>query len=270
MRGYFLSHALLFVAGFTLVFVLAFGIPTSLLGRLLADQRDLIAGLGGLLLIVLGLHVAGVFKGLARLSAGRGTPGRACARLDRTLDAILLPERRWHAGQGNTPGVTRSFVVGITFAAGWTPCIGPLLGAVLSMAIVDPGRALPLLLAYSLGLAIPFLAVAALLSQATQLLRRINRHLRMVERISGLLLIGVGVLLVGGAFTQLYAYFSLLPGWLGSVEDSLVGDPVGLSMLTMLPLAALAGLLSFLSPCVLPLVPVYLGYLTGTTAASQR
>lgn len=270
MRAYFLSHALLFVAGFMLVFVLAFGIPTTLLGRLLADQRDLIAGLGGLLIAVLGLHMAGVFRGLARLGASWGTLGQAFARLDRALDAVLLPERRWHAGQGRTPGATRSFVVGVTFAAGWTPCIGPLLGAVLSIAIVDPGQAMPLLLAYSLGLAIPFLVVAALFSRATHLLRRLNRHLRMVELASGLLLVGVGLLLIGGAFTQLYGYFSILPSWLGSVEDSLVGDPFGLSLVAMLPLAALAGLLSFLSPCVLPLVPVYLGYLTGTTAATSR
>lgn len=265
MRAYFLSHALLFVAGFMLVFVLAFGIPTTLLGSLLARQRGLIAGLGGLLIIVLGLHMAGAFKALARL----GGLGRAFSRLDHTLDAVLLPERRWHAGQSHTPGAVRSFVVGVTFAAGWTPCIGPLLGAVLSMAMVEPARAMPLLLAYSLGLAIPFLLVAALLSQATHLLRRINRHVRIVELTSGLLLVGVGVLLVVGAFTQLYAFFSLLPGWFSSVEDNLVADPTGLSLMVMLPLAALAGLLSFLSPCVLPLVPVYLGYLTGAAAGSR-
>ena len=264
MRTYVLSHALLFVVGFTLVFVVLFGIPTTVLGELVYAQRGLLAGLGGLLIIVLGLHMAGFFKAAARLANRGGRRTRfltdAIAAADRALDAVILPERRWQAGRGGSPGYARSLIVGITFAAGWTPCIGPLLGLVLTLAAVNPGQALPLLLAYSAGLAAPFLLTAALLSTATTFLKRLNRTMRLIELGSGILLVLVGVLLVLGTFSILNAMFSGAPVWLTEIESLLVTDAPALT----LPVAALAGLLSFLSPCVLPLAPIYLSYLSGT------
>ena len=264
MRAYILTHALLFVAGFTLVFVILFGIPTTVLGNFVYAQRNVVAALGGVVVIVLGLHMAGFFKQMARLIGRGGARLRlladAVASADRALDALILPERRMQAGQRNSPGHARSFIVGVTFAAGWTPCIGPLLGLVLTLAAVNPGQAVPLLFAYSAGLAIPFLLTAALLSTATAFLKRLNRHMHAIELISGILLVIVGVLLVQGTFASLNAMFSVTPGWLSEVESGVAGD---ISALT-LPVAVLAGLLSFLSPCVLPLVPIYLSYLSGT------
>lgn len=268
MRAYVFSHALLFVAGFTLVFVLLFGIPTTVLGSLFVDYADWIARFGGLLLIVLGLHMAGFFKALVRLVSLGGEGARplrdAVAKADYTLDSIILPERRLQLGQDHSPSYARSAVVGITFAAGWTPCVGPLLGLVLSMAYTEPGRAVPLLFVYSMGLAVPFLFTAALLSTAVGFLKRINRYLHAIELISGLLLLVVGVFLVSGFFSRLNILFSATPEWLADVES---GFAIGTTI--SVPLAFLAGLLSFLSPCVLPLVPIYLGYLTGTTVASS-
>jgi cytochrome c-type biogenesis protein len=269
LKAYVFSHALLFVAGFTLVFVILFGIPTTLLGGFVYAQRNLVAVLGGLLIIVLGLHMAGFFKGAARLAGHTGGLwkglGRAASGVDHALDAVILPERRWHAGQGRSPGYARSFVVGLTFAAGWTPCIGPLLGLVITLASVNPARAMPLLLAYSMGLATPFLLTALLLGSATGFLRRINRFVHVIELASGVLLVGVGILLVQGAFSQLNAYFGGTPGWMTALESGWATGAAALSF----PLAFMAGLLSFLSPCVLPLVPVYLGYLSGTLVGSQ-
>lgn len=264
MRAYVISHALCFVAGFTLVFVVLFGIPTTVLGSFIYAQRGLLTGLGGLLIIVLGLHMAGFFRRLAGLAARGGRRLRFVAdglsTANRSLDALILPERRVQTRPAGSPGYLRSGIVGITFAAGWTPCIGPLLGLVLTLAAVNPARAMPLLLAYSAGLAVPFLATAALLGTASGFLKRINRHLHVIELVSGSLLVVVGILLVQGTFSSLNAWFSVTPAWLADLETGLATDATALT----LPVAALAGLLSFLSPCVLPLVPIYLSYLSGT------
>lgn len=269
MRAYVFGHALLFVAGFTLIFVLLFGIPTTVLGSLLNDYADWVARVGGALLIVLGLHMAGFFKALVRLTSlgGErvGTLQYAVTKVDYTLDSIILPERRLQAGQDHSPSYARSAAVGITFAAGWTPCVGPLLGLVLSLAYTEPGRAVPLLFVYSMGLAVPFLLTAALLSTAVGFLKRINRYLHAIELISGILLVVVGVFLLSGAFSRLNILFSAAPDWLTNVES---GFAIGATI--SFPLAFMAGLLSFLSPCVLPLVPIYLGYLTGTVVGSQE
>lgn len=269
MRAYVFSHALLFVAGFTLVFVLLFGIPTTVLGTFFRDYADWIARIGGALIIVLGLHMAGFFKALVRLASLGGERAKplkdVVAKVDYTLDSIILPEHRLQAGQDRSPSYARSAVVGITFAAGWTPCVGPLLGLVLSLAYTDPGQAVPLLFVYSMGLAVPFLLTAALLSTAVGFLKRINRYLHAIEVISGVLLVVVGVFLVSGVFSRLNILFSATPEWLTNVES---GFAIGATI--SFPLAFLAGLLSFLSPCVLPLVPVYLGYLTGTVVGSQE
>jgi cytochrome c-type biogenesis protein len=263
------THALLFVAGFTLVFVLLFGIPTTVLGSLLNDYALWIARVGGVLLIVLGLHMAGFFKGVARLTKLGGQGMRSlhigAAKVNDTLDWLILPERRLHIDQDHSPSYFRSFVVGVTFAAGWTPCIGPLLGLVLTMAYTEPARALPLLFVYSMGLAVPFLITAALLSTAVGFLKRINRYMHVIELVSGMLLVVVGVFLISGVFSRFNILFSAAPEWLSNVED---GFAVGSSI--TIPVAFLAGLLSFLSPCVLPLVPIYLGYLTGTTVTSSE
>ncbi len=269
MRAYVFSHALLFVAGFTLVFVLLFGIPTTVLGTFFRDYADWIARIGGALIIVLGLHMAGFFKALVRLVSFGGAGVKplkdAVAKVDYTLDSIILPEHRLQAGQDHSPSYARSAVVGITFAAGWTPCVGPLLGLVLSLAYTEPGRAVPLLFVYSMGLAVPFLLTAALLSTAVGFLKRINRYLHAIELVSGVLLVVVGVFLVSGVFSRLNILFSATPEWLTNVES---GFAIGATI--TFPLAFLAGLLSFLSPCVLPLVPIYLGYLTGTVVGGQE
>jgi cytochrome c-type biogenesis protein len=268
LRIYVFSHALLFVAGFILVFVLVFGIPTTVLGTLLYDYRNWITRIGGLLLIVLGLHMAGFFKALVRLTS-RGGEGMkpfrdAVGKVDSTLDSIILPEHRLQIGHGHSPSYARSALVGVTFAAGWTPCVGPLLGLVLTMAATEPMRAVPLLLIYSMGLAVPFLLTAALLSTAVGFLKRINRYLHAIELLSGVLLVVVGGYLVRGDLSQLNRLASAVPAWLTNVESGFAGGTT-----ISVPLAFLAGLLSFLSPCVLPLVPIYLGYLTGTTVATK-
>jgi cytochrome c-type biogenesis protein len=186
------SQALFFVLGFTSVFVILFGLPTTVLAGALQQYSELITRLGGVVLIVFGLHTMGLF----------------------TIP-ILNVTRQAQIGSGLQMGYARSALFGVTFAAGWTPCIGPLLGAVVTLGFAEPSRAIWFILVYAAGLAVPFLVTAALLTQAVGWLKRLNRHMRAVEIASGVLLIGVGILLVTGMFTTMNTYFiGITPEWL--------------------------------------------------------
>jgi cytochrome c-type biogenesis protein len=186
------GHALFFVGGFTLAFTVLFGLPTTLLGSTLETYSRWIAKVGGAVLILFGLHTMRVIT----------LP---------FLDAI----RRVEIGEGVTPSYARSVLVGVTFGAGWTPCIGPLLSTVVMLAFTEPSRAVGYTFVYAMGLAVPFLVTALLLTRAVDWLRRLNRHMRVVEVVSGLLMVGVGVLLIGGALTVLNTYFiRITPEWL--------------------------------------------------------
>ncbi len=191
-RWYVFSQALFFVGGFTLVFVILFGLPTTVLAGALQEYSEPITRLGGVVLIVFGLHTMGLFT----------VP-------------ILNVTRQAEIGSGLQVGYARSALFGVTFAAGWTPCIGPLLGAVITLGFAEPSRAIWFILVYAAGLAVPFLVTAALLTRAVGWLKRLNRHMRAVEIASGLLLIGVGILLVTGTFTAINTYFiGIAPEWL--------------------------------------------------------
>jgi cytochrome c-type biogenesis protein len=190
-RWHVLSHALFFV-GFALIFVILFGLPTTILGSALQQYRDWITRVGGVILVLFGLHTMGII----------------------TIP-ILNVTRRVDVGTGVKQGYARSALLGVTFAAGWTPCIGPLLGTAMTLAFAEPSRALIFIFIYALGLAIPFMVTAALLARATGWLKRLNRHKRAVEIVSGLLMVGVGVLLITGTFSVLNNYFvRITPEWL--------------------------------------------------------
>lgn len=191
-RRQILAHALFFVGGFTAVFVVLFGLPTTLLGGALRAYSEWVSRIGGGVLILFGLHTLGV-----------------------VTIPLFNATRRLEVGQGMEPGYLRSMLIGISFAAGWTPCIGPLLGTVLTLAFTEPGRAFGLLLTYALGLALPFLATAALLTQALVWLRRLRRYVRPIQIASGLLMTAVGVLLVSGTFAMLNSVLiRITPAWL--------------------------------------------------------
>lgn len=186
------SHALFFVGGFTLVFLILFGLPTTILGGALQHYGDWITMIGGAVLILFGLHTMGIF----------------------TIP-ILNMTRQVEIGTGMQMGFARSALFGVTFAAGWTPCVGPLLGTAMTLALTEPSRGVVLIFVYAMGLATPFLVTAALLTQAVGWLKRLNRHMRAVEIATGLLMIGVGLLLITGTFSMLNAYFiRITPEWL--------------------------------------------------------
>ena len=178
-----LVHSVLFVLGFSLIF-LALGATATVLGRVLLAHRVWLSRVGGALVILFGLYTIGA------LNVG------AFAR-----------ERRIHLAD-KPVGYLGTVLVGIAFGAGWTPCIGPILGSILilSSSSADLGRGLLLLTAYSLGLAIPFLLSALLVRQFLAAFTRLRRQMVWVTRAAGLLLIGVGLLMVTDYFTVIAGY----------------------------------------------------------------
>lgn len=211
-RWVLFGHAALFVSGFTLVFVAVFGTAGGLLGSVLSDFADVLVQVGGLFLVLFGLHMGGFFRWLAG-ATGNGL----LQKVNNTLDSIILPERKLKIEEEGSPGYARSFFVGMTFAAGWTPCIGPLLSAILALAIQGQNLAAAFLFLfiYSMGLAVPFMAAALLLSSATGLLRKLNRHMHAIEVASSLFLVAIGLLLLTGEIATLNRYASrFVPEWL--------------------------------------------------------
>lgn len=179
-----LVHALLFIAGFTLIFM-ALGAGATVFGQLMIRYRDVISRTGGVLIIIFGLYLLGVFN----LS-------------------FLMKDTRLHLA--NKPlGYFGTIVVGIAFGAGWSPCIGPILGAILTMAAneADLSRGMLLLFVYSAGLAVPFLAAALMVERFLAIFAKVRRYMVWVNRTAGALLIFVGVLMVTNRFT-------LLANWL--------------------------------------------------------
>jgi cytochrome c-type biogenesis protein len=182
-----LLQALLFVAGFSLVFILL-GISVGLLGSAVF-RIDLIRQAAGILVIVLGVLMTGVF-------------GPVLDRLSIGLSPQALPAAR----------SVRSASLGALVAVGWTPCIGPVLSAILTMGMssADVAAAAILLVAYSAGLAVPFLAAALALPRLRPVFDALRRHHRYVEVISGLFVIGVGILILTNAFARMASLFTFV------------------------------------------------------------
>ena len=178
-----LTHALLFVAGFTVIFMLL-GASASFLGQFFRHYETWIARIGGVIIIVLGLHLTGAF---------RLTP--------------LEREKRVHLND-KPAGFLGTIGVGAAFGAGWTPCIGPVLGAILTFAASQEQfwAGVWLLFVYSLGLAVPFLLSALALDAFLSSFKRFRRFLPAVQVASGVLLIVLGVMLLTGTFTILSTY----------------------------------------------------------------
>ncbi|MEX2284052.1 MAG: cytochrome c biogenesis protein CcdA [Gemmatimonadota bacterium] len=184
-RRAILVPALAFVAGFSVVFLML-GLSATLLGQMFQYYKIWIARIGGVLIILFGLHLLGVFRLMP-----------------------LLRERRMQL-ESKPAGVLGAGVAGLVFGAGWTPCIGPVLGALITMSAVraDMGNGLVLLGFYSLGLAIPFLAAAMMTGAFLNSSKRIRRWLPAIEKTSGAILLVAGVLMVTGSFTLMAAYFA--------------------------------------------------------------
>jgi len=203
-------HGFAFVTGFTLVFV-AFWASIGAIGYALADNAKYLRQVGGVVLIVLGLQVAGVINLRALWRDTRPMPALGGAMAGGgTVTSGATVTLGGGPGAGmhlNAPGYGRSLLFGVVFAAGWSPCIGPILGGIIGLASTTQSVAqgTVLLLAYAAGLALPFLAVAMGATWVARRLGWVGRHYRAVSLLSGALLVGLGVLMVTNLLARLAA-----------------------------------------------------------------
>ena len=183
-RWAIMADILAFVLGFSVVFIIL-GASATAVGSFLLSKMSLLSKIAGVLVIVLGLHMIGVFK----LSA-------------------LYKEKRFHA-ESKRVGVIGSFLIGVAFAFGWSPCIGPILGGILAYASTQEtvGQGMVLLAFYSAGLGVPFIIAGLSMNAFFRFTGRFKRHFRAVEVTSGVLLITVGVLIFTNQLT-------LISGWM--------------------------------------------------------
>jgi cytochrome c-type biogenesis protein len=191
-----LLHAIVFVCGFSLIF-LALGAGATVFGQLMLRYRDWISRIGGALIIVFGLYMLGVFN-----------------------FAFLMKDTRLHLSD-KPIGYFGTLVVGIAFGAGWSPCIGPILGAILTMAAneADLQRGLVLLAAYSAGLAVPFLLAAVMVERFLKVFAQVRHQMVWVNRIAGAMLVIVGILMVTNRFT-------MLSSWLQDLTPEFIRDRI--------------------------------------------
>ena len=191
-----LIHGSLFVLGFTLIFLLM-GAGATMLGQATLQYRDWISRIGGVVIIIFGLYLLGV------LNIG-----------------FMSRERRFHVAD-KPVGYFGTLVVGIAFGAGWTPCLGPILGTILvyTGTQADFSKGMGLLSAYSLGLAVPFLLSAVAIERFSTFFQRMRRQMVWVSRISGVVMILIGVLLVTN-------YFTILAAWLTTLTPEFILDRI--------------------------------------------
>ncbi len=187
-------HALAFMAGFALLFILL-GISVGVVGYALRDQQPLLQKLGGLTLIVLGLHMSRIIE------------------IPALYRAVGLS---W--GAGGSPGYLRSFLAGTSISAGWLPCIGPTLGTILTLALTSGAvfQSGVLLLVYALGLAVPFLALGLTLSRLPGAVRFLQRHHDAIGVVAGIIMIGMGIVVFTGTMARLNSYFRFSSSGIGA------------------------------------------------------
>lgn len=196
-RSVVMRNALAYVLGFSIVFVAfgaAFGAAGALAGSLnfFSTNREWLVRIGGLLLVILGLHQIGIFR-----------------------IPLLYRDARVSVDGGKPGTIGSSFVIGVGFGAGWSPCMGPILGAILTMAAGQGSinRAVILLSVYTAGMAIPFLAAAMAIGSLPRVIKHLNRHLHLVATVSGAVMLGVGVIMILGIYQNLFTEIVRVAPW---------------------------------------------------------
>jgi cytochrome c-type biogenesis protein len=230
-----------FVLGFSLVFSIVGVLLQTVLSNASYTVQEWLGRIGGVIIIFFGFFLLGLF-----------TP----EFLKR--DHKILVKRRFRSHY------VTSFVFGAAFAVGWTPCVSAALGAILALATTAASSAFLLLFAYTLGIGIPFLLVGLFTNQAQSLINRLGKKLLYFEYFFGVVLITIGVLVFTGTLSRVANLQFLTDALLRLNLVTSIGG--GINSLTVFNFAVsfLAGLGSFLSPCILPLIPGFLSYLAST------
>jgi cytochrome c-type biogenesis protein len=174
-------HGMAFILGFSMVFI-SFGIAIAFIGGYLLIVRTVLAKVGGIIVILFGLHLLGIIS-----------------------IPIMNYDLRYYSKSKDQNGFLPSFLMGVFFSAGWSPCIGPILGSIMMLVLNQGavGKGIIMLTAYSLGLAVPFLIVALGLGSATNWLKRMSKYTMVVEKISGLMLVIIGAMLFFNLFQRI-------------------------------------------------------------------
>jgi len=180
-----IGNSLLFILGFSSIFI-ALGASATFIGTFLQDNIRWFEIMGGAVVIILGLHFAGVFK-----------------------LKFLEKERKFRV-KSKPLGFLGTFLVGMAFGAGWTPCVGPILGSILTLAATtqDVAKGIVLLVFYSLGLGIPFFLAGILIHKFFEYFKAIRKYFRIITAAGGVLLVIVGILLISGYFTAMFSLLS--------------------------------------------------------------
>jgi len=182
-----LGHSLLFIAGFSLVFI-SLGASATWLGQALLSRMTILYKIAGIIIIIFGLHLTGILK-----------------------IGLLYRDARFHSA-GKPATATGAFLIGLAFAFGWTPCIGPILAVILGLAASQETvwQGVFLLSFYSAGLAVPFLLTSLGVNRFMRFYQRFRTHLHQVEVFSGIILIVLGAMIFSNQFTRLAGYLTFL------------------------------------------------------------
>ena len=213
-------HALFFVAGFGTVFTLL-GITAAFAGGAIADYIKPLRTIGGVVLVVMGLSLAGILKIPMLERTWRPLDAGASASLATTTGGMSLApadgggmgERVGSRLVAGRTGFGAAFVLGAVFAIGWTPCIGAILGGILTMAATSEGKlsGALLLVGYTIGLGLPFILIAAFYDRSRRLVRFLVRHGQAVSLIGGLLVVAIGLAMIFDVLVLLPKYFQFSP-----------------------------------------------------------
>lgn len=226
-------NSVCFVLGFSFVFSLAGVLLQSVFSGISFAVQTWLSRIGGVLIVFFGIYLLGIIR----------VP-------------FLEKERRVRVKKRFSSSYITSFVFGAAFAIGWSPCVGAILGAVLTLAVTSPSLAFFYLLAYSLGIGIPFLIVGFFANEATKLLSKASKWIKYCNYVFGIVLIAVGALVFTSQLGRL-SNFAYASGILVDVDIGGGAGSLGIGI------AFLGGLVSFISPCVFPLIPAFLTYLAS-------
>ena len=229
-------NSVAFVLGFSLVFSLVGVLLQTLLSNVAFDAVNALRMVGGFVIILFGIFLIASLK--------YSIP-------------FLMREHKLRVKRFSNTYIS-SFLFGVAFAIGWTPCVGAILGSIYTLAATAPGSGFLLLFAYSLGIGIPFMLVGAFTSRFSGFLEKSQGFLKYFNLIGGLFLIAIGLLVF-------FNYLGIIAGFFVSAEGAITIT----GQLNFL-IAFLAGIITFLSPCILPLIPAFLSYIAGATALEVK